>query len=291
MSIEIQRQKIQIQNKAAHYFTAGDQDSSKPALHFYHANAYPFGSYQSFIEPLSEVASVFGLAHRATWLDNAEPDYNLAWGHYADDLIALLEAQNRGPVIAVGHSMGAVSTLFAAAKRPDLFKALVLIDPVFVPTKLWLLARTLWSLSKSKNIMATVAERRPNCWPSREQAVSFHQQKRAFAGFSDSAMVDFGNHAIEQKGDDFVLAFPREWEAHIYRTVPYVWRALKSLSMPVLGVRGATSNVLNSAVMEKWQQLQPGHKLVEVEDVGHLVPHEAPQICANLVAQFIADLG
>ena len=48
----------------------------------------------------------------------------------ADWLIEFLERTQTGPVIGIGHSQGATATAMAAAKRPDLFSALYLIDPV-----------------------------------------------------------------------------------------------------------------------------------------------------------------
>ena len=104
------------------------------------------------------------------------------------------------------------------------------------------------------------------------------------------AMIDFGNHAIVEGESGYKLAFPREWEAHNYRTIPYVWSAVKSLTMPVMGIRGENSDVLMNMAMKKWQALQPSHQLIEVEGVGHMVPQEAPLQCARLVNKFLKSI-
>ena len=44
-------------------------------------------------------------------------------------LAALIEADGAGPVVVVGHSFGGALSLNLAAARPDLVKALVLLDP------------------------------------------------------------------------------------------------------------------------------------------------------------------
>ncbi len=288
MSSLMTRHDIALNQSPAHYFHLPSQEGSSRAVHMYHANAYPFGSYESFLKQLN--GDVFGLGSRATWENAGVPDARMRWQDYADDLITFLECQNKGPVVGIGHSMGAVATCFAASRRPDLFSALVLIDPVFIPTSLWLVARSLWSLDKKRNVMAEVAERRPNLWTSREEAAAFHQSKRAFAAFSPDAMNDFGNHAITEQGNGFGLAFPREWEAHNYRTVPYVWSAVKSLTMPVLGIRGGASNVLGAGAMQKWKKLQPRHQLIDLEGAGHMAPQEAAAPCAELVNSFMNSL-
>ena len=182
MSSLVKCHDLQINGEPAHYFSLDGKKSSSRTLHMYHANAYPFGSYETFLKALN--GRVFGLGNRATWAETEQPDRSTHWHHYADDLMTFLEQRNEGPVVGIGHSMGAVTTCFAASKRPDLFSALILIDPVFVPTSLWLAARSLWKLDKKRNVMATVADKRPNSWLSREEAVAFHQGKRAFSDFS-----------------------------------------------------------------------------------------------------------
>lgn len=47
----------------------------------------------------------------------------------ADDLIALIEHLDAGPAILIGASMSAASAVIAAARRPELVRALVLIGP------------------------------------------------------------------------------------------------------------------------------------------------------------------
>jgi pimeloyl-ACP methyl ester carboxylesterase len=54
--------------------------------------------------------------------------YNL--DRFADELRALLESLGTGPVIAVGHSMGAKVALRLAVDAPELVRGLVLVAPV-----------------------------------------------------------------------------------------------------------------------------------------------------------------
>ncbi|WP_196221513.1 alpha/beta fold hydrolase [Sansalvadorimonas verongulae] len=284
----VSRQNICLNNKAAHYFSLESKGGFSQPIHMYHANAYPFGTYRCFLEEVQ--GHVFGLAHRGTWDGAGLPGKDMHWHHYADDLIAFLDQKNTGPVVGIGHSLGAVATTFAAARRPDLFSALVLIDPVFIPTSVWLAFRGGQKITSRVNPMAVIADRRPNQWQSREEAMAFHQPKKAFAAFTPQAMSDFGEFGIAENDDGFGLAYPREWEAHNYRNIPYVWPAIKALKMPVLGIRGETSDVLHPLVMKKWKWLQPNHQLIELKDAGHMVPQESPGDCSEVINRFLRIL-
>lgn len=46
---------------------------------------------------------------------------------YAEDLVRVVEALERGPVTVVGHSVSATIAVLAARQRPDLFEGLVLL--------------------------------------------------------------------------------------------------------------------------------------------------------------------
>jgi pimeloyl-ACP methyl ester carboxylesterase len=58
------------------------------------------------------------------------PDEPLRYTAQRDDAALVLSSQPRaGGVVVVGHSMGAMSTAYLAASRPDLVRAVVLEDP------------------------------------------------------------------------------------------------------------------------------------------------------------------
>src|SRR3546814_12329021 len=68
----------------------------------------------------------------------------------------------------MGHSYGAALTVRAAAENPHLFRALVLLDPILLPTSLWLGTRLLARLGR--NPMSRAARRRRDRWQSRVEA-------------------------------------------------------------------------------------------------------------------------
>jgi pimeloyl-ACP methyl ester carboxylesterase len=60
---------------------------------------------------------------------SATPDHGYAAADLAADLAATIERLGTGPVVVVGHSMGCSAATVLAVRRPDLVRALVLVDP------------------------------------------------------------------------------------------------------------------------------------------------------------------
>jgi len=93
--------------------------------HFYAANGYPVQVYEPLMKLLSERFQLEALHNRAQWPNIGQPKKNISWQTYANDLIHFLDRRQQTGIVGIGHSMGATSTIFAAAKRPDLFSQLI----------------------------------------------------------------------------------------------------------------------------------------------------------------------
>ena len=212
----------------------------------------------------------------------------LDWEQFAGDLVDTLEATADGPVWMMGHSMGAVVSAQAAGARPDLFLGLILIDPVFLPPDL-LAARGEMSLEQTEQMpLVQKTLGRPERFGSLQDAFDFYRGKRAFSGFSDDSLWDYVNASKHPTDDgDYELAYSREWEAAAYRSAPQVWDTLASIELPVLGLRGETSDTLMPEAFSLWGQVQPQADL-RVCRGGHLLPLEHPQQTAAEVLDFLA---
>ncbi|WP_286803502.1 alpha/beta fold hydrolase [Marinobacter sp. UBA2498] len=106
-------------------------------LVFCHANGFNAATYRSILTPLGAQMRILAIdlrGHGATDLPT-ELENRRGWGAYRDDLLALLPHVVRGPVTVAGHSMGATTSLMAAAQAPDLISNLVLFDPVLMPER------------------------------------------------------------------------------------------------------------------------------------------------------------
>ena len=109
-----------------------DFGGTGPLLHFAHPNAYPPAVFRQFLQPLTADYDVLAMAQRPLW-PGSRPDEMHDWQLFADDLVDFLADHDLHGIIGVGHSLGAVATMMAAVGQPQLFRALVLIEPVFLP--------------------------------------------------------------------------------------------------------------------------------------------------------------
>jgi pimeloyl-ACP methyl ester carboxylesterase len=257
-----------------------------PAL-FSHANGYPPGSYRRMFEPILAALGIRAVEFRPLWQPLGDAPKLAGWGVFVDDLIALVERQFTAPVHAFGHSMGAVATMLAASSRPDLFRCIALIDPVFLPASHVLVVRLTPRRWRENMSMMRKAINRPHHWDSRDHAYAFHRRARAFANVPDDVLWDYISAATsESAGGGVELVYPGIWEAAVYGSVPYVWSALRRCRVPMLALRGSASDVVSDGAWHRWQKLHPEAEFVEIAQAGHLVPLERPRLVGEAVRDF-----
>lgn len=276
-------------------------------IHFAHANGFTAGTYQLMLAELARDRDVYALNHRATWLSSPRhPAKSFGWDSAAKDMIAGLEqiqaihgqTQGRGSVskfVGVGHSLGAATTLLAAAKRPDLFEKIVLIEPILYPqASLWLLKMMPFGARHRFLNLPKKTLLRQDVWGSREDFVQFHATKSAFRGVPLEVMQQYALHGLRPRlvGNGFELVFPKTWEAHVFSTLPDVWQAIRRLKVPCVCLRASDSaRWVPPSSWDKWQRLRPDLPLVTLEGMGHLAPLQKPLLLAHIIAAQMAQLG
>jgi pimeloyl-ACP methyl ester carboxylesterase len=261
-----------------------------PVLHFAHPNAYPPECFRQFLASFTERYRVVGMVQRPLW-PNQQPEAVTDWRVLADDLIGFFDQEGWRDVIGVGHSLGAAVTMLAAVKRPELFRQLVLIDPVFLsPSILEAAAQLPDKGTNSPYVLA--ARNRRNRWPDKAAAFAHYRQKPVFGRFTDEALWDYVNYNIVPDGTDTVtLRYTREWEAHLYTLLiqqgEAVWAALPKVAHPTLAIRASQTDTLFEEAWLWWQQLQPTATFIEVPEVSHMLVLERPSLVAQIVLAYL----
>jgi pimeloyl-ACP methyl ester carboxylesterase len=208
----------------------------------------------------------------------------------ADDLIQGLDALGLRGTVGVGHSMGGVYTMLAATRRPDLFRAVVLIDPVILPPNALRLLSLMRRVGLSRRqTLVQGALRRRRTWTSRQACYDRFRTKPLFANWPDQSLWAYVKAGTRPTRDGQVeLVYPPEWEAHIFATAPTdVWDYVPQLETPALVIRGENTNTFRAESQERMERLLPQARYHVIPDTGHLVPMERPDETAKVVRGFL----
>lgn len=256
-------------------------------LCFAHANGFPAGSYRKLFAALADGYTVLApdkLGH--------DPRYPVDdnWGNLVDELLAYLEASGRTPLIGVGHSLGGVLTLKAALRRPQLFRAVLILDP---PAFMGAAAAAM-ALAKRLGFIDRVtpagkSRSRRDHWPSREAALEALRHKPLFRRFDPDCMADYIAAGTEPVADGVRLVYDPLIEAEIFRHIPHTLPWLpQRLQVPGAIVCGRDTDVARPQDM---RALARRHGLrLEYLPGGHLFPLEHPLATAARLKALIGEL-
>ena len=264
-----------------------DSKGSKKPLHFYHANGFPVSVYMPFLDILTEDFRVMGLSQRG---QDSQTEGNTSWHKAGEDLIDFLDKKDVGPVTGVGHSIGAVATMFAAVKRPDLFEKLVLIDPVLLPYR-YIAMMALIRIIKRKDlfVLAKRARGRKNFWESRQKAYDYFKNKKLFKNFEDSYIRSYITYGLKENEHGGVeLVCPPEAEARIFENYPLdAWTWPGKLKVETVIIRGEHSDVLFDSTIKRFCKKCIYADPFTIKGAGHLIPMEKPYEIIELIKKSV----
>jgi pimeloyl-ACP methyl ester carboxylesterase len=277
-----------------------DWGGQGPVLHFAHANGFPPGTYSSFVALLPDRFHVLASEARPLWgteSDSARgaqrsPAQFHHWRELGDDLASFLGEMGLRAIIGVGHSLGAVTTLYCAVADPGLFRALVLIDPVIVPPCVApIVAVAKWLHVSNRACLPTGARRRRMDWPNREVLFRAYRAAPVFARWQEPFLRDYVvSGTVANPAGGVRLRYPREWEARIFETVPEdVWLAIPRLRhVPLLVLRGERSATYRRDTMCLMRWLLPQGRFVEIAGADHFVPMSQPEATVAAIRGFLS---
>jgi pimeloyl-ACP methyl ester carboxylesterase len=198
----------------------------------------------------------------------------------------------------MGHSIGGTVTLMAALRKRDLFRALVLIEPVLFPPWISALLQVLKGLNLLSRIHPLIrrTRRRRRDFASPEDMFGNYRTKVVFSRLSDRVLRDYveGLAAPNDQGG-VTLAYPPEWEAQIYNTGGMydrlVWESLPELELPVLVIRGEETDTLSRRSVHLLEEGLKRGEIRELPEAGHLAPLEQPVQTAGAIKDFLGSIA
>ena len=274
-----------------------DLGGDGPVVHLAHANGFPPTTYEPLVAALRPHYHLIGLPARPLW-PGSRPESAPTWQPMAGDLItALDDLAHSGaispPIVGIGHSLGGVLTLWAAIRRPGLFRAVILIDQVILPPGQLRVLRLMRLVRLHRQLpLVRATLRRRRTWPSRRACVEHLATKPFFAGWPAASLDAYVNYGTQERPDGQVeLIYPPEWEAHIFATTPTdIWRYVPQLSTPVLAIRGEHSPTFPAGSLARLARLLPQAQVLSIPNSDHMVPLERPAETAAAIHVFIGRL-
>ncbi len=264
-----------------------DWGGDGPLVLMHHANGFCAGTLGLVADALVPRFRVIGMDARGHG-DSSQPEGPDAyrWDAFAGDLLAVAEvlAPEHGGRVAVGlgHSFGGTSVLGAAARHPNLFERLVLVDPVIPPPPKSIAADP--ARRERLNRLIEGAQKRRSSWPSRAEARAHFAERSLFQNWLPAALDLYIEYGFRERPDgQLELKCPGFVEAAIFQASGLLdVVALASRVTAPTKVLWATHGNFPRAVYESVFSAMPAARIVDV-DAGHLVPMEAPELVVREV--------
>jgi len=256
-----------------------DWPGAEPTVLFVHGAGFHARCWDAVIEHLPRRCVALNLrGHGGV----AAPPGEVSWRDFSADVIdACGRAEVRG-AIGVGHSLGGYAVALAAALRPTLFRALLLIDPVILPAAAY------------GRAVAVPPTRRRATFASAAEMRERLAARPAFARWDRRVLDDYCRYALRPDG---ALWCDPDFEGEMYAAAsaaeadPYAM--LGAVQAPVLLLRSGRVDADNpvsasptaadlTARFPSWRQQIDAR-------FSHFLPMESPDAAAewiSLVARF-----
>ena len=268
-------------------------ENNGQCLHFLHGTGFSALTFATLASHLPKdwslwLTDVPGHGH------SQQPRHRMPnWQEMADMVAAALyqqaNVQRDGPIVGIGHSMGGVLTLLAAARYPDLFSRIVLLDPVLFKPEI-IVAQHLMRVSgawKHSSLVRSVSKRRA-VWSDKEAMFNYLSEKPFYRPWHPQVLTDFVNSATKMNEEQEVqLACDPRWEGSIFGSYPKgLWRSVRKVNAPVDILVATKSYGFIPGAVKKASKINPLIKWQAFGDT-HCFPMEQPEETALLLTKLL----
>jgi pimeloyl-ACP methyl ester carboxylesterase len=212
--------------------------------------------------------------------DSTEPEGPLDWHGFADDVLAVVDALDLGPVQAVGHSKGGAAILLAEQARPGTIERAVCYEPIVFPPV---------EGEPPPNHLAEITRRRREVFDSFDAAIANFASKPPLGSLRADVLEDYVRHGFAEQADGSVrMKARREHEAATYAVAASHggFRNLRRVTCPVLVVHGGDPDG-PAAVASLIAQELPAGEVLGFPERHHFAPLDDPVWFAGVVRGFL----
>jgi pimeloyl-ACP methyl ester carboxylesterase len=261
----------------------------QPIVLFGHATGFHGHAYLPIAKHLAPAFHSWGMDYRGHGDTSRPPAWTVTWDGFGDDAVAAAEVLAASPggaggIVGFGHSMGATGLLMAAARRPELFRLLVVFEPIVFPTDR---AQD----PERPNTLRDGARKRRAVFDSFEAAIANFASKPPMAAFDPDALDAYVRHGFTQQGDHVRLKCDPDTEADTFDNggKHTTWDSLAGIRTRVIVVAGRPEEERPSSVAAQIADELPDGRFVGIESMDHFGPMTHPAEIAGLIADAASE--
>jgi pimeloyl-ACP methyl ester carboxylesterase len=269
---------------------AGTAGAPHPIVFIAHATGFHGRTYRRMADALAPRFHTFAPDFRAHGDTPAPPGWEVDWRGYGDDALAVarfLGAQpgSDGGLIGFGHSKGGASLLMAARRAPELFRQLVLFEPIVFPA-------ATPDEDRPQSALPAGARRRRAVFPSREAAIEHYGSKPPLQAFDPQVLEDYVRDGFGDDPEGVRLKCAPEHEARTFETgaLHDTWDHLGDIATPVLVIAGVVTGHGPAAGAAPIVEQLPNGRLLRRPDLDHFGPMTHPELMAGFVVDAVEAL-
>jgi pimeloyl-ACP methyl ester carboxylesterase len=262
-------------------------ESTKQPVLLSHATGFHGRVFDPVAEDLQNSYHCYSFDYRGHGDSGLPTNWKANWSGYGDDALAIARvvaaAHTSTPIIGAGHSMGGAALVMAALRAPELFRALILYEPIIFPPQV----RVGMTEAGVSSPLADGARRRRSTFASFDEAIANYSSKPPLSVMRPDALRAYVMHGFRAQHDGISIKCSPEHEARTYEmgAIHETWNDLPDLRVPVWLVSGEVNPHTPGAIAALIANEVPGSTLVQWNDLGHFGPMQDPQRFAQLIAQ------
>lgn len=253
---------------------------------FLHGNGFAAGVYAPMHKHLTQHMDL--LMFDIPGHGKSDPTVPFAgWNNTAEMLFEAMQKAGLSKdrrVYGLGHSLGGAFTLLTAHAHPEVYRSLVLLDPILFPRQMllfmWVVSHLGLTSSVHPNIKTTLRRRRH--WPDRQLAFNYFHGRKIYSDWTDPALQSFVDYALEDDPEGGVtLSCAPELESHYFASLPKgMWKALENIGCDTSILMGESSYPFSLKAALTAQRKNTAISCRTVPG-GHCFMQQQPECAAN----------
>jgi len=209
-----------------------------------------------------------------------------SWLLLAEDLTKFLNALSLDSPYLVGHSMGGAVITLGCGKLGINARRIILIEPIFLPGEFYNI-----EIRVDEHPLAGKSIKRRNGWEDTGEARQYLRSKPLFQNWTDEMLdlyVRYGMTDSDAGGLELACHPRREAALFMGGMSNNPWPVMPHVSCPVLVLEGEHTENKGIIDFQKAAAMFANSTYQLVEDTGHLIPMEKPELILSMIRDFFA---